>query len=658
MPFELPDDYKNVFDYAAIGMAILSLDGRYLKVNKYFCEFYGYEPSEFFTMSFKDITYPEDLTIGTKELKKLQLGEIDSFHVEKRYIHKSGQIKWGLASISAVRDETGKSLYQIAQIQDISGRKLAEQNLSRRIEFERLVTAISTRFINIAVDEIDQEIAHALEAIGQFSGDDRIFIVQFYDDGKRYKKIIEWNPPGMMPFATVEQRLEAFPRWYSGISEEGSFYHEEMDNPSLDAYELRELFENPGAQTLINIPITQADQLVGFLGVSNGKLRNSFSEEDMRLLRVVGEVIFSALERKRSEYARRSSETLFAKAFNASPSLMLILTMGKMRILDVNDTFTETLGYSRNELKDKHLSNFATLIDGSDIETIHRNFRETGSVLNCEVNINTKSGKKRIGLLSAEVVQIENQTCILMVIQDITDKKHIEKEMERLERLNLIGEMAAGIGHEIRNPMTTVRGFLQIFSTREENSASRETFQLMIDELDRANQIITEFLSLSRDRTVDFKVVNINTIIHVLYPLIYAHANTEDKRVEIQLGEIPDSYVDEKELRQLILNLTRNGLEAMSAGGKLTISTYMKHGKIVLVVEDQGCGIPSEIREKIGTPFFTTKENGTGLGMAICYSIAARHKATIDFQSNPTGTKVFVKFKKINASLLEREKSS
>ncbi len=658
MPFELLDDYKNVFDYAAIGMAITTLDGRYLKVNKYFCEFYGYEPSEFFTMGFKDITFPEDLTVGIEELKKLQRGEIASFHVEKRYIHKSGEIKWGLASISAVRDETGEPIYQIAQIQDNSARKLAEEKLSRRIEFERLVTTISTRFINIALDKIDQEITQALETIGQFSGDDRIFIVQFYDNGKKYKKIMEWNPSGIKPFATVEQSVEAFPRWYSRMCKKGNFYYEEISNQSLNANELREVFENLGAQTLINIPITQSDQLVGFLGVSNGKVNNSFSEEDMRLMRVVGEVIFSALERKRSEHARQSSETLFAKAFKASPSLMLILTMEKMRILDVNDTFTETLGYSRNEIKDKHLFNFASLMDGLDLETIHKNFREAGAVLNCEVRINTKSGNKRIGLLSAEVVQIENQTCILMVIQDITDKKYIEKEMERLERLNLIGEMAAGIGHEIRNPMTTVRGFLQIFSAREENSANRETFQLMIDELDRANQIITEFLSLSRDRIVDFKVVNINTIINVLYPLIYAHANTEDKRVDIKLGDISDSYVDEKELRQLILNLTRNGLEAMSAGGRLTISTYMKYGKIVLMVEDQGCGIPIEIREKIGTPFFTTKENGTGLGMAICYSIAARHKATIDFQSNPTGTKVFVKFNQVNASLLKREKSS
>lgn len=323
---------------------------------------------------------------------------------------------------------------------------------------------------------------------------------------------------------------------------------------------------------------------------------------------------------------------------------MLILSMEGMRILDVNDAFTETLGYERSVILNKQMMSFTSLLDKTDLEKVHQCFREADTILNCEIKMTTKSGKERIGLLSAETIQTENQTCILMVIQDITEKKHIEKEMARLERLNLIGEMAAGIGHEIRNPMTTVRGFLQIFSAREENSTNRETFQLMIDELDRANQIITEFLSLSRDRIVDFKVANINTIISVLYPLIYAHANMENKQIDIKLGDIPDSLVDEKELRQLILNITRNGLEAMAAGGVLTVSTYMKDGKVILMIEDQGCGIPSEIRDKIGTPFFTTKDNGTGLGMAICYSIAVRHKATIDFETGPKGTKVFVKF--------------
>lgn len=101
MSIELPEDYKNVFDYAAIGMAVTTLEGRYLKVNQYFCEFYGYEPHEFSTIGFKDITYPEDLSVGMEDLQRLHLGEIDSFHVEKRYIHKSGEIKWGFASISA-----------------------------------------------------------------------------------------------------------------------------------------------------------------------------------------------------------------------------------------------------------------------------------------------------------------------------------------------------------------------------------------------------------------------------------------------------------------------------------------------------------------------------------------------------------------------------
>lgn len=645
MHMELPEDYKNVFDYAAIGMALLTKEGRYLKVNQYFCEFYGYEPHEFLTMGFKDITYPEDLSVGIEDLNRLILGEISSFHVEKRYIHKSGEIKWGLASISVVRDKSGNPLCQIVQIQDISGRKLAEQNLSRRIEFERLVTMISTRFINLAVDKIDHEITRAIEVIGQFLGIDRIFINQFYQGGTKYKKVVEWNPPGVEPFPGLELSVEALPRWYSKLSEKGSFYSEEVDKlQPAEAHEMKKVFKHLDAQMLINIPITQSDQIVGFIGVSNRRLNKSFSEEDLRLLKVVGEVIFSALERKRSEYARQSSEELFAKAFKASPTIMLILSLAEMLVLDVNDAFTETLGYERSEILDTRLLDFTSLIDEADQEKIQKCLRENGSVLNWDIRMTTKSGKERIGLLSAEAVQIETQTCFLMVIQDITEKKHIEREMARLERLNLIGEMAAGIGHEIRNPMTTVRGYLQVFSAKAENFKYRETFQLMIEELDRANQIISEFLSLSRDRIVDFKVVNINTIINVLYPLIYAHANMEDKRVDIKLGNIPDSYVDEKELRQLILNLTRNGLEAMSADGVLTISTYLKHGRVVLMVEDQGCGIPSQIREKIGTPFFTTKDNGTGLGMAICYSIAARHKATLDIRSSPKGTKVSVQF--------------
>jgi PAS domain S-box-containing protein len=645
MPTEVSEEYtKNVFDFAAIGMALLTMEGSYLKVNRYFCEFYGYEPHEFLTMNFRDITHPEDLSVGMEELRRTHLGEIASFHVEKRYIHKSGKMKWGLASISAVRDKWGKPLYQIAQIQDISERKAAEQSLSHRIEFERLVTTISTRFINLVVDTIDQEINSSLEKIGQFLEVDRIFIHQFYENGTKYKKVCEWNLPSIEPIPIVEKGVDIFPWWYSRLSKLENLYIADIDKLPDEAAAEKKMFKSISAKMIINLPLIQSDQLVGFIGIANDRLNQSYSEVDLRLLRVVGEVIFSALDRKRAESARISSEERFIKAFTASPTIMVISSLPDMRILDVNDIFLTTLGYTRDEIIDRRVNYFSGL-DQKGLEDLHRCFRETGSIHNWDIKLRMKSGEEKLGLLSAERIRMENGTCVLMAIQDITEKRHMEREMARLDRLNLIGEMAAGIGHEIRNPMTTVRGYLQMLSSKIETDRYKETFQLMIEELDRANLIISEYLSLSQKRIVDFKMGNLNSIINLLYPLISAHATNEDKLVAIKLGDIPDFLLDEKELRQLILNLTRNGLEAMAASGVLTISTFLKRGRPVLMVEDQGCGIPNEIMDKIGTPFFTTKDNGTGLGMAICYSIATRHKATIDFESSAKGTKIYVEFK-------------
>lgn len=231
------------------------------------------------------------------------------------------------------------------------------------------------------------------------------------------------------------------------------------------------------------------------------------------------------------------------------------------------------------------------------------------------------------------------------VITDITERKLYERELARLDRLNLVGEMAAGIGHEVRNPMTTVRGFLQLYRDKEEFTRYKSSFDLMIDEIDRANSIITEFLSLAKNKAVELKLQNLNKILENLSPLIQADAMVFDKEINVQLEEIPELFLDEKEIRQLILNLVRNGLEAMEPGGTLTIRTLAEGQEVVLSVQDQGCGIEPGVLEKIGTPFFTTKDHGTGLGLAVCYSISARHNAVISTETNSTGTTFFIRFK-------------
>ena len=240
--------------------------------------------------------------------------------------------------------------------------------------------------------------------------------------------------------------------------------------------------------------------------------------------------------------------------------------------------------------------------------------------------------------------------------RDITQYKQIEKaaqhsqenfliEMAHLERLNLIGKMAASIGHEVRNPMTTIRGFLQVLINKKECVEYLEYYKTMIEELDRANAIITEFLSLAKERLTCQHAKNINSIVNSLVPLIEADAIIANKYIKVELSDVPDSFVDDKEIRQLILNLIGNSLDAMSPGSYLTIRTYTEDGQVVLAIEDQGTGIAPEVLKKLGTPFFTTKEQGTGLGLAICYSIAARNHATINVETSEKGTTFFIRFR-------------
>jgi len=233
----------------------------------------------------------------------------------------------------------------------------------------------------------------------------------------------------------------------------------------------------------------------------------------------------------------------------------------------------------------------------------------------------------------------------LMQMNDITKRELALEEIRRLDRLNLVGELAASIAHEVRNPMTTVRGFLQILKSRDILHENEEYFDLMISELDRANSILTEFLSIAKTKTKLDTGVKLNNLVNSLYPLILADATNQDKQVVLETEEVTELTMNEREIRQLILNLTRNGLESMIPKGILKIMTYMDTNSIILAVQDQGAGISEDIIARLGTPFLTTKEGGTGLGLAMCYSIAERHNGKIDIESSSSGTTFFVTFK-------------
>ncbi|MBC9785535.1 PAS domain S-box protein [Heliobacterium chlorum] len=334
-------------------------------------------------------------------------------------------------------------------------------------------------------------------------------------------------------------------------------------------------------------------------------------------------------EQKAAEDSYRISEEKFRRVFSASPIPMAIIDTVNETIIDVNERFCMTLGYRREEIIGYNSKTLNFYEDIHDRSSIFYNLRQSGRVHNYEVNIRTKSNKIITVLLSAESVLICQIPCHLVQVNDITERKFLEKEVLRLDRLNLIGQLAAGIGHEIRNPLTSVRGFLQIFQSKKEFTEYSEHLSIMIQELDRANQIISDFLSLSKTKTVQKKPESLKTIILSLKALITSDAFQSNNDVLFEVAD--DSFniiVDEREIKQLILNLVRNGFEAMR-GGVLFLKTSVQGNELILEIKDQGTGIKAEILDKLGTPFITSKDTGTGLGLAICYSIAERNNASI-----------------------------
>ncbi|MBT9133508.1 MAG: Sporulation kinase E [Firmicutes bacterium] len=246
--------------------------------------------------------------------------------------------------------------------------------------------------------------------------------------------------------------------------------------------------------------------------------------------------------------------------------------------------------------------------------------------------------------LSLMPSQRGNAAGISLVLRDLTAKQARDREITRLDRLSLASQLATGIGHEVRNPLTTIRGFLQLFCLRQDLSSYTEQFKLLIGAIDRMNETLTEFLTLARNHPVELVETDVNGVILAALGLLEADARQAACVVRCELQEVPQIVASERAIRQVLVNLVRNSLEASAAGGAVVIRTALIDGHVVLSVSDQGAGIPVEVRAQIGTPFFTTKPEGTGLGLTVCHAIALQHGATLTFDNGNGGTTFYMSF--------------
>jgi len=246
----------------------------------------------------------------------------------------------------------------------------------------------------------------------------------------------------------------------------------------------------------------------------------------------------SETEKKLIKSALKQAEDLYSKVFYLSPQQKSIIRLKDWSYIDVNQSFAKARNQSRNEIIGKTPVEMGA--PNEEVETVFHYLEVQGSIDNFEVTIPKHNGTLGIALLSADQIEIDGELCGLFDYTEITEMKKIKAEMARLDRLNLVGQMAAGIGHEIRNPMTTVRGYLQLLGVKQEYASQKATFDLMISELDRANSIITEFLALTRNQPTKLKYQNLNDLLNNLYPMLEADANNQNKLIEFIPGKIPD----------------------------------------------------------------------------------------------------------------------
>lgn len=231
-----------------------------------------------------------------------------------------------------------------------------------------------------------------------------------------------------------------------------------------------------------------------------------------------------------------------------------------------------------------------------------------------------------------------------VLFKDITNLRSFEQKIERNERLAMIGQIAAGTAHEIRNPLTSIKGFLQMFlkSFSDSGMDREKTYtEIMLTEINRINSLVSEFLLLSKPRNIQYSMVDLNTVFSEILPIVESQAILYGIDVKFASnGKLPMVVGDTELLKQVFINICKNGIEAMGEQGTLHISHHIDQDgdKVSIDIHDSGPGIPLYIIDKIFDPFFTTKEEGTGLGLSVCQKIIHDIGGQIRVSSKGYGT--------------------
>lgn len=318
----------------------------------------------------------------------------------------------------------------------------------------------------------------------------------------------------------------------------------------------------------------------------------------------------------------------------------LITLNAQGQLVSCNTKAEEIVGHSIKEVQGKTIWE---LLPSCSVDSIG----EQDVTLDYTTDCTSGEGKQFPITIRSSLLLNEEEKAIgtVLIIRDMSTVREMEQQLERSRRMAALGNMAAGIAHEIRNPLGTLRGFSEYFRNQKETTDEGKQYaELMISEVDRLNQNISGLLQFARPRQLQLQNVDLESLFKKTVSLIGNDFNEKQLAFEVDIAEPIILEVDQDLLLQVLLNLLKNSIQATEKGGRIQLSAAINEENVRISVSDNGKGLTEKEVEKMFDPFFTTRKTGTGLGLTVSHQIVEQHHGSFEVQTNfsGVGTKVTI----------------
>lgn len=535
--------------------------------------------------------------------------------------------------------------------------------LEYRKRFEQLLVALSTRFVSLPFERLDEELTDAVEQIGRLTEVDRCFIYQINPDGDTASLTHEWCAPGVPQIRPHMQgiSIEPFAWEINQLSEGRTLVFRDTSRMPREAAGISAMYQRLGVRSAMNVPLLMGGKFRGMLGLSTMDGPRHWRDDDIALVRVLGEVLGSVLERQCAKNALAESQERLRLTIEGLEDGIFDWSI-KTGVVVVSDYWLRMLGLPPGQ-NQRHIDDTRELIHPEDRLRVslqlERHLKGARPIFEAECRMRHADGGYRWTLSRGRVIQRDDEgqpVRMVCVDRDITEaidlreqRQKLQNQLAHLSRVSAMGETVAGIAHEVNQPLHAAATYSAAARRALEAGKQdkvKELSQKVSEQIDRAASIIRRMRDFTRSRPAEMAPTDINELLRRSAEFVIGVSRSWSPRVTFKLKKnLPPVACDPVQIQQVVVNLIQNGLDAIEEArpeeGRLTLRTRLEEGAVVIQVTDNGAGCSVSKLDEIFEAFVSTKAEGMGIGLSLSRSIVEQHGGEISAARNDDGGMTF-----------------